>query len=67
MAQLPRMQRVQIAALALVDERAVERCYSDAEVRTGTLLRVAEAAKKLGYPVPDRAAALVAQPPQGDS
>ncbi len=50
--KLTRYQRYQICVIARCDERSIQSAYAGGNVRNTTLLRVAEAALKLGLPMP---------------
>lgn len=47
-----RAHRMRLCAEATVDERTVKTIYAGRSVRSTTRLRIEEAAKKLGYPMP---------------
>lgn len=45
-------QRLQIASIAAVHPRTVDRCYRSLPVRSTVAARVLAAAQQLGYPAP---------------
>jgi hypothetical protein len=60
--RLTRLQYIVIAGRAILDP-AVQRAYEGAPVLGSTLLRVCEAARAAGLPLPDRAAELTLPTP----
>jgi hypothetical protein len=60
---MQKLNRIRIAAAAIIDERTVAAAYAGGPVRYSSLVRIAKAARTLGLPLPPGAAELMPPKP----